>query len=173
VSIGIKKLNIAFRSLLEGNHEFNLLIDKTFIELFAVENISDISINVLVTMLKRERHLELTLVGKGTVVVPCDRCLELFTLFISFNNNVIVKTDAKTTEIVDENLIHVAENQETLDLSQYIYESLMLSIPLKKVHPNENQCNAGVIKKLTSNNSKIKNKKDIDPRWDSLKNINF
>jgi len=58
-----------------------------------------------------------------------------------------------------------------LDLSQYLYESLIVSLPIKKVHP-DNECNKEMIKRLNPSKTK-KTKNDSDPRWDALKNIQF
>jgi uncharacterized metal-binding protein YceD (DUF177 family) len=162
---------IAFKGLEDGNHEFKLMIDKGFIELFEIKEIDDINVGVTILMIKRDIMLELEIAAEGTVTVPCDRCLELFALKTSFENKLIVKTNAAKTEMIDECLIHLSPKTDLLDLSQYLYESLIISLPIKKTHP-ENECDKEMIKRLKPNKTnKIKN--DSDPRWDALKNIQF
>jgi uncharacterized metal-binding protein YceD (DUF177 family) len=122
-------------------------------------------------MIKTEIMLELEIEAEGTVTVPCDRCLELFPLATSFENKLFVKTNALKTEMIDECLIHLSHKTDLLDLSQYLYESLIISLPIKKTHA-ENYCDKEMIKRLKPN--KAKNIKDTsDPRWDALKNIQF
>jgi uncharacterized protein len=162
---------IAFKGLEDGNYEFKLMIDKGFIELFKIEEIEDIDIAIDVAMLKSETMLELQIEAEGTVTVPCDRCLEPFKLTTSFENKLIVKTNVLKTEMIDENLLHLSVKSDFLDLSQYLYESLMVSLPIKKVHLDK-ECNKEMIKRLKPNKAnKIKN--ESDSRWDALKNIQF
>ena len=47
----------------------------------------------------------------------------------------------------------------------------VLSIPLKKVHPNEKDCNADVVSYLKQSANKKTKQETTDPRWDSLKNM--
>jgi len=162
---------IAFRGLEDGNYEFKLMIDKGFIELFEIEQIDDLDIAVCIAMIKRDTMLEMQIDGKGTVTVDCDRCLEAFKMTTSFENKLIVKTNVPKTEMIDESLIHLSAKSDTLDLSQYLYESLMISLPIKKVHP-DNKCNQEMIERLKPNNTK-KTKNEGDSRWDALKNIQF
>ena len=162
---------IAFKGLEDGNYEFKLMIDKGFIELFKIEEIEDIDVAVNIAMLKSETMLELQIEAEGTVTVPCDRCLDLFKLTTSFENKLIVKTNVLKTEMIDENLFHLSVKTDYLDLSQYLYESLMVSLPIKKVHPDK-ECNKEMIKRLKPNKAN-KTKNESDSRWDALKNIQF
>ena len=162
---------IAFKGLEDGNYEFKVVIDKGFIELFEIEEIEDISIVVDIAMLKSETMLDLKIEAEGTVTVPCDRCLEPFKLETSFENKLIVKTNVLKTEMIDENLMHLSVKSDFLDLSQYLYESLMVSLPIKKVHPDK-ECNKEMIKRLKPNKPN-KTKNESDSRWDALKNIQF
>lgn len=171
-----RQYSIAFRGLKEGYYEFNFVVNKEFVELFSVSEFEDASITVEVKMTKRERLLEVEIEGEGTVDVACDRCLEIFPLPVEFGGKLLVKIDAEKSEMVDENLIHVAQQEDDLDLAQYLYESVMLSLPLKRVHPDDEDggqtCDPEMVKKLKPAKKNNK-KKESDPRWDALKNIQF
>ena len=58
-------------------------------------------------------------------------------------------------------------------VTHYIYEAITLSLPLKMVHPDDEEgystCNEEAIKAL-ENLAPAENK-DIDPRWDKLKSF--
>ena len=162
---------IAFKGLEDGNHDFSFTIDKAFIELFEIEQIQDVKVNIAISMIKRETMLDLEIEADGTVIVPCDRCLEPFPLAISFENKLVVKTNAAKTEMIDESLIHLSPQTDQLDLSQYLYESLIISLPIKKAHP-DNECNKEMTQRLNPNKTN-KTKNESDPRWDALKNIQF
>jgi uncharacterized metal-binding protein YceD (DUF177 family) len=62
----------------------------------------------------------------------------------------------------NEELLILPHGSYQIDIKQFIYENIMLSIPLKRVK-TEN-------KKLKIK-EELKNNKEIDPRWDKLKQI--
>ena len=162
---------LAFKGLEEGNHTFNMLIGVEFIELFGIEHLQDIGVRVSIKMIKRGTMLEMHIEGRGKVVVACDRCLEPYDQPVAFDNDLIVKTNAIKTEMIDENLIHLSPQTDLLELGQYLYESLIVSLPIKMVHP-AGKCNKEMTDRLKPNKDKQK-KSTSDPRWDALKNIKF
>jgi len=166
------ELVIPFRGLNEGVHELNFLIGKQFVDKFCIEDVDDAQVNIAVEMIKREHLLELKISASGNVNVPCDRCLERFPLEISFENSLLVKTDAAENSIIDDELMHLSANEENLDLSQYLYESIVLSLPIQKIHPNDENgketCNNEMLKYIKGGKPKSK---ISDPRWDALKNL--
>jgi DUF177 domain-containing protein len=78
------------------------------------------------------------------------------------------------SEDEDDDIITIAANEHELDLSQYIYEYITLSLPIKRVHPEDEKgnstCNKEVLKKLEKFLIEEENK-NTDPRWNGLKNI--
>lgn len=161
---------LAFKGLEDGNHTFTMKIGVAFIELFEIETLLDADVLVTIGMIKRGTMLELQIEGGGKITVACDRCLESLQQPVSFVNNVIVKTNAAKTELIDESLIHITPQTDLLDLAQYLYESLMVSLPLKMAHA-VGKCNKEMLEKLKPNKTKKDN--TGDPRWDALKNIKF
>ena len=162
---------LAFKGLEDGNHTFKMSIGVEFIELFGIEHLQNILIGILIKMIKRGTILELHIEGRGSVVVACDRCLEPYEQHVSFDNDVIVKTNAAKSEVIDETLIHITPQTDALELGQYLYESLMVSLPIKMVHPL-GKCNKEMVERLKPNKIK-QNNNTSDPRWDALKNIKF
>jgi len=65
---------------------------------------------------------------------------------------------------------------EAIDMSQYIYEFISMGIPMKKLHPkynNENQNNDEQLfySSTVDDSQTVKNKEEIDPRWEALKKL--
>ena len=65
-----------------------------------------------------------------------------------------------------------------IDIAQYIYEMIILSIPLKRIHPGIKDGSLDTealtkLKELTIKEQKKENKEEenIDPRWDKLKQL--
>ena len=111
----------------------------------------------------------------GTVKANCDLCTDEFDLPMDGNHKLIVKVGGSDAVDEDDDIITIAANEHELDLSQYIYEYIALSFPIKRVHPDDENgnstCNKEVIKKLEKFLIEEEEKKNTDPRWSGLKNI--
>ena len=166
---------IQFKGLKEGKHPFSFDITKPFFEEYQVLEVVDGRISVEVVLNKKSQHMELDIRIDGFVNVQCDRCLDYFDLPIDYEEKIYVKFSDQPLNNID-NIIELHPNEYELNLKQYLFESIGLSIPYKKVHPeNKNGkagCNKEMISKLEAlRSSGEQHNDDIDPRWDKLKNI--
>jgi uncharacterized metal-binding protein YceD (DUF177 family) len=92
---------------------------------------------------------------------------------IEFATKLFVKFGETNEEQTDE-IIVLSFSEHEFDLKQYLYEYILLSLPYRKVHPNDKKgkslCNKEMLKKL--NEYVIRgDDQTIDPRWDNLKNL--
>ncbi len=81
----------------------------------------------------------------------------------------------------DSELIYIARTEIEFDLKQYLYESLLLSLPQKKNCdnlPEPKPCNQEVLSRLNQietedieDSADEKEQNAADPRWDKLKNL--
>ena len=69
----------------------------------------------------------------------------------------------------------IPEKEHELDLSQILYEFIVLSLPYQCIHPVDNQgnstCDPEMIKQLAMHSGSTKKQKQTDPRWDQLKHL--
>jgi hypothetical protein len=73
----------------------------------------------------------------GTLQVECDRCLETFDMPIDASYDLVVKYGDKTTPLDEaDDVITIGDDDDFLDLSQHIYEYVVLSLPARRVHPD-------------------------------------
>jgi uncharacterized metal-binding protein YceD (DUF177 family) len=79
-------------------------------------------------------RLEVRITGK--VTVPCDRCLEDCDLPVDFRGRMAVKV-SEEEQPFEGDIMWVAPGESVIDLEQYIYESIVLSLPLHRVHPED------------------------------------
>jgi uncharacterized metal-binding protein YceD (DUF177 family) len=174
----MKQLNeflIPFIGLKLGKHQFEYQVNKTFFEDFDFDEFENSDIKVNVVLEKKSTFMELTLKHKGTVNVPCDLTGELFDLPIKGKINVVVQFGEQFNNDNEELLI-LPHGEHQLDVKQYVYEMIVLSVPLKKVHPGvkDGTLKTPVLDKLNELSSKDQNKnteEEIDPRWDKLKKL--
>ncbi len=167
---------IRFKGLKEGKHPFNFELKKPFFEEFRVLEAADGRLFVSIMLDKKSQHMELDIDINGFINVQCDRCLDYFDLPIKYIGKVYVKFSEESFEDSDDIIVLHPDDYE-LDIKQYLFESVGLSIPYKKIHPEDERgfsgCNSEMIDKLENLKSKGKKNDDYtDPRWDKLKNIN-
>lgn len=167
------KYTIQFKGLKDGLHPFEFELDDKFFEFFANPDIEKGKLLVKLGLLKKTGLLELDFDIQGTVNVLCDRCLEKFDLQVDFQGCLFIKFTQHHTESEDPDVIFLDPDEHQVDLSRYIYESVILSLPYRKVHPEGKKaqitCNPEMLQKLKK--IAVTGKKVTDPRWDKLKDL--
>jgi len=171
----LKEYEIPFVGLKEGKHRFEYQIDSTFFEAFNFSEFSSADITAKITLEKKSSLLELSFQCKGSVNVPCDLTNEPFDLNIKGELFLVVKFG---NEYNDENeeLLIIPHGEHKINVAQYIYEMIILSVPAKRVHPGikDGTLSSDILKKLEElqpKEEKINKTKETDPRWDQLKKL--
>ena len=84
--------------------------------------------------------------------------------------------DEYNDEYVDILIIPHAEYE--INVAQYIYELIILSVPIKRIHPGikDGTLQSDILKKLEELSpkgldNKEKKAEEIDPRWNTLKKL--
>jgi uncharacterized metal-binding protein YceD (DUF177 family) len=170
-----KEFLIPFAGLKQGKHQFEFQINKTFFDDFEFDEFNDVNVKVNLVLEKKSTMLELSFKHKGTVNVPCDLSNENFDLPIKGKLDLIVKFGEAYNDENDEILI-LPHGEYQVDVAQYIYEMIILSVPSKRVHPGmkDGTLDAGIIEKLNELAPKEEHKEEennTDPRWDELKKL--
>lgn len=175
----LKDYDISFIGLKDGSHQFEYVIDKAFFEFFEYEDFYSSKVNVQLDFLKKPTMFELDFHVSGEVEVACDVTNELYFQPIENELNLIVKFG---DEFNDENeeLLVIPHGEFKLNVAQYIYEAIVLAVPIKKVHPGveDGTLESEVLERLkeyelSEGVEEIKSveETETDPRWDKLKNI--
>ena len=186
-----KEFDIAFSGLKIGTHEFEFQIANDFFDLFEYDEFNSVNVDVKATLIKKETLMELYLSQTGTVNIPCDVTGENFDLPIESNWHIIIKFGEEYNDDNEELLI-IPYSEYQVNIAQYIYEMIALSVPVKRVHPsiaadyevddfdeddfdflqeyNEDDFADEDEDDPTDDSNQNKNK-EIDPRWDELKKL--
>jgi uncharacterized metal-binding protein YceD (DUF177 family) len=172
-----KEFLIPFVGLKLGKHHFEYQINKKFFEGFDYDEFQNSDIKVSLVLDKKSNMLELDFKHKGTVNVPCDLTSEDFDLPVKGKMKLIVRFGEEFNNDNEELLI-LPHGEFEIDVAQYIYEMIALSIPQKRIHPGvkDGTLQTEALTKL--NELKVKEQKieskqeeDIDPRWEKLKKL--
>ena len=163
---------IQLSGLKEGCHTIDFEIDKKFFEQFEESEIKEGSLVAHVEIDKRSTLADIVIRISGSVRVCCDRCLEMYFQPVKCENRLLVKF-GKGLEDADPDIISLPTDEHEVDLKQHLYEFIHLSLPIKRVHPNDNKgkstCDPIMLKKLKE--LIVEEEIKVDPRWDDLKKL--
>lgn len=170
-----KEFLIPFAGLKQGKHQFEFQINKTFFDDFEFGEFNDVNVKVSLVLDKKSTMLELFFKHKGTVNVPCDISNEDFDLPVKGSLDLIVKFGDAFNNDNDEMLI-LPHGEYQVDVAQYIYEMIILSVPSKRVHPGikDGTLDPSIMQRLNELAPKEEHKEEennTDPRWDELKKL--
>ena len=130
------------------------------------------ALHVSVSIRKMAGFFELLFHTHGSVVVTCDRCLDDMDQPIDTDNKLLVKLGDTYSE--DDDTVTIDENEGILDMSWFIYEFVMLAIPIKHVHA-PGKCNSAMTQKLEELSGAVRSGEEeaeaIDPRWQALEKL--
>jgi uncharacterized metal-binding protein YceD (DUF177 family) len=164
----LKQYLIPFVGLKLGKHYFEYEINKAFFELFDYHEFENSNIKVNLILDKKTTFLELNFKHSGIITVPCDLTNEDFDLPIQGNLKLIVRFGDVYNDDNEELLI-LPFGEFQINVAQYIYEMIVLSIPLKRIN-KANEKEQVALKKADAIDLKIENT-ITDPRWDQLKKL--
>lgn len=141
-----KSFVIAYKGLKPGLHTFRFDVDGGLFAAYENSEIKDGHCRVEVEMMRSEKLLELDIAIAGGVVVACDRCLEDCEVPVDYHGHLAVKFSDEAGDY-DGEVLWLSPSEEELDLTQYIYESIVLSLPYQRVHP-EGECNPEMLERF-------------------------
>lgn len=170
--MGKSQYKLQFGGLSMGEHQFEFDINSTFFEQFSESDIKKANIHVSVLLVKQNSLMHLVFHFEGTVALACDRCLVDYDCPISGDEKLVIKHG--NPEESNDEIVVLREGLEEVDLSQYLYEYIVLAVPYKKV-PCEDLESADVVcdEETLAKFNETKVDTEPNPEWDKLKNITF
>ena len=133
-----KRYTIAYRGLRSGLHDFHFKVDGGLFRAFGSTEIKDGDCDVSVALERGESMLTLDVNVDGSVVVECDRCLEEFMMPVRYEGTLHVRYSDCEQES-DGEVMWISPSETELNVAQYIYESICLSLPYQRVHPDDSE----------------------------------
>lgn len=172
----LKEFTIPFVGLKLGEHRFDFSINKSFFEYFKYEEFNDVDIKLDVLLNKKSTMLEFTLAFNGNVNVNCDITNEPFNQEIKGDYHFVVNFGEVFND-ENEALLIIPHGSYEINIQQYIYESIVLAVPTRRVHPGveDGTLESDILTKLEElrpkQNISLDEGKTTDPRWDELKKL--
>jgi uncharacterized metal-binding protein YceD (DUF177 family) len=126
---------IAYKGLAEGTHGFDWELDDSFFAAFEGSEIRGGRVHAHMTMERRSTMLELEFALKGQGRVECDRCLEECAVPVEYEGGFVVRFgEERKDEEFDGELMWLGAGEGEFSVAQYLYESVVLSLPLSRTH---------------------------------------
>ncbi len=153
-----RTFEIAFVGLKPGVHEFSYELDDKFFAETGEKDFSNITAQVKLQLDKKAGFMLLKFEIAGKADVTCDRCGSNITKELWDEFNILVKMVANPDEMNDQeedpDVFYISQTESHLQLNTWLYEFVVLSIPLQKMCKEEEiggpQCNNEVLEKLRS-----------------------
>ena len=160
---------IDFKGLKEAETECEFDLGDDFFAALDGSQLEHGTLHVSVSIRKMAGFFELLFHTEGSVTVSCDRCLDDMEQPIETDNRLTVKLGDAYSEVDD--TVTIDENEGILDVSWFIYEFVMLAIPIKHVHA-PGKCNSAMTQKLEELSGAVRSSKEeaelADERWSAL-----
>lgn len=143
-------IEIPVKGLPAGESIFRFEIGEAFFQAFGNSQIKDADCSVKVSVIRHQTFLDAICSIAGFVVVECDRCLEDLSLKVDIEPHLTVgfgNVEVSDTEESDADVLVIDRADSTVNLDQFVYDYVCLSLPLVKVHP-QGKCNPEMLRYL-------------------------
>lgn len=136
----LKTYYIPWKGLSKGVHHFDFELDDLFFKAFDDSEINGSSLSVSIELDKSATMMVLQVVIEGNVTAICDRCLGDVILPVEYDGELTVKFSDEINEY-DGEIMWISQSEAELHLAQYLYESILLSLPYQKIHGEDENGN--------------------------------
>ena len=168
----LETFKIDLKEMKTDEQHLEFTLDDEFFKALNVSEVNGGALHVSVSIRKTSGFFEFQFHTEGIVVVSCDLCLDDMDQPIVTDNRLLAKLG--TGKNTDDDIVIVDENEGILDTAWFIYESIVLAIPIKHVHA-PGKCNSAMTQKLKELSGATRSGKEetkaIDPRWEALLKI--
>jgi len=169
MSESIQEYKIPHAGLKKGVHEFTYELTETFFASFENALINKCNVQVNITFDKRQEPYTIEIDLDGTIWSDCDRCTASIPVSIHATYTIYAKytVDEAMKEMDEVEIIYIARDDQFIDITQFIYDFVHLSIPVHVIcdKPGKTEyCDMEIIGLL----EKQQKEDEIDPRWADL-----
>jgi len=172
-----REYEIAWQGLKPGPHTYVYDIDDRFMqERDADDSFSDWDAKVTLKFDKHEGFFMLHFDVDGLVNVPCDRCGDDFKLRLWDEFDLVIKLMGEEAEQIEDevDVVFIPRSETVINIGDWLYEFVMLSIPLQHIHPDKADGSSGcnpqalhLLDKLSDPGEPVSN-----PLWKGLESLN-
>jgi uncharacterized metal-binding protein YceD (DUF177 family) len=171
-----REFEIAWQGLKPGPHTYMYDINDRFMQEREVdESFNNWDAKITLVFDKHEGFFMLHFDVDGNVAVPCDRCGDDFKLRLWDEFDLVVKLTGDDAEKIEDedDVVFIPRSETVIDISNWLYEFLMLSVPLQHIHPDKEdgstECNPQALNLLEQLSEQPDH--NANPLWKGLEGI--
>lgn len=128
------EFKLMLKSLPIGKHTFEYHLDKTFFQNMENSDVRDADAKVVLDVDHRAEGYYLQFHLTGTLTLLCDRCLDELPIDVDSEYSLTVRYGSDYNDDSDTLLI-IPESDNYLNVAYMIYDTAVLAIPARHVHP--------------------------------------
>lgn len=136
-----REFEIAWQGLKLGRNSYRYDIDDRFMQEWGGSpDCKDWDAHVTLGFDKHENFFMLHFDIDGKVSVPCDRCGDDYELRLWDEFNLIIKLiggDDSEKPDDEDDVVFIPRSETVINIGKWLYEFLMLSVPLQHIHPDK------------------------------------
>lgn len=137
-----REFEIAFVGLKPGTHEFNYTVDERFFEEYGPQDFQQPQAQIRLLLEKNSSFMLLRFEIGGKAEVSCDRCnnelpIQLFDEF-AITVKMVEEPEAMNDQEEDPDVYYISRGESHIDVKNWIYEFINLSIPMQRTCEYEN-----------------------------------
>lgn len=125
---------LMLKSLPLGKHTFEYHLDKTFFQNMDNSDVRNADCKVVLDVNHRAECYELHFHLTGVLTLLCDRCLDELPVEVDTTYDLTVKYGPDYNDDSD-TLLVIPESDNSLNVAYMIYDTAVLAIPPRHVHP--------------------------------------
>ena len=139
--------SVVYKGLADGAHDFGFTVGDAFFAACGNDELRGGECRATLRMRKAGNTMVFDNTIEGEVVTICDRCLDECTVPVRFEGTLTVRVTDEQAEYDGENM-WISPADDAVDFGQYIYESIVLALPYRRVHA-DGECNPEMTARFT------------------------
>lgn len=178
-----REFEIQWFGLKEGIHTFRYEVTDKVVEQLGHEREGYEDLNAIVTLTfdKKSSFFLLHFDVDGKVNVACDRCGDPFELKLWDEFDLVIKLTGEPGENEEKeedeaDVAFIPRSETVLDMSPWVYEFILLSMPMQHIHPDKEDgssgCNPEALKLLEKMSAAEVTRNNLWKDLDQFKDIN-
>lgn len=156
-----KTYQIQLNSLENGKHSLDFQAGKALFDRFDNDELYNPDLYVTLILDKQTDQLLLDLNVKGQSEIQCDRCLDYYVHYFDLHQEIVVRMADETNFNLNADYVNLHSESDYIDIAYFIFEMVILSLPIKRVHPldadGNSTCNPEVTKYIDGESEPVNN----------------
>lgn len=147
------QFKVQLASLSDGLHQQDFEVTTELFKNMENRDVISADVKVHLDIVKKNDTYDCTFHCKGMLQIPCDRCLDALDHEVDTTYHVVVKYGDRYDDGADDLLI-IPDSDLYLNVAYILYDTILLTIPLRHVHPL-GKCNRAMAAALHRHRSSV------------------